>query len=62
MLRHAIERGEICPDTDLELAQDIIGGPLYFRGIILDENFSPVYAQRPADAVLRARRHAGSPD
>jgi hypothetical protein len=54
MLRRAIERGEISPDTDLELAQDIIGGPLYFRGIILDENFSPDYAQRLAVAALRS--------
>jgi AcrR family transcriptional regulator len=54
MLRRAIERGEISPDTDLELAQDIFGGPLYFRGIILDENFSPIYAQRLTQAALRS--------
>ena len=54
MLRRAIERGEISPDTDLELAQDIFGGPLYFRGIILDENFPPAYAQRLTEAALRS--------
>jgi hypothetical protein len=52
MVRRAIERGEISSDTDLELAQDIFGGPLYFRGIILDENFSPAYAQRLTEAAL----------
>jgi AcrR family transcriptional regulator len=54
MLCRAIARGEISPDTDLELAQDIVGGPLYFRGIILGENFSPDYAQRLTDAALRS--------
>jgi AcrR family transcriptional regulator len=67
MLRRAIERGEISPDTDLELAQDIIGGPLYFRGIILDENFSPDYAHRLTEAALRSlgaatpERHQSKP-
>jgi hypothetical protein len=52
MLRRAIERGEISPDTDLDLAQDLFGGPLYFRGIILGEDFSPDYAQRLTQATL----------
>jgi len=54
MLRRAIERGEISPDSDLELAQDIFGGPLYFRGIILNEKFSPGYTQRLTEAALRS--------
>jgi AcrR family transcriptional regulator len=54
MLRRAIERGEIRPDIDLELAQDIFGGPLYFRGIILDEDFSPDYGQRLTESTLRS--------
>ena len=53
MLRRAIERGEISPDTDLVLAQDIFGGPLYLHGVILGEHFSPDYAQRLTDAALR---------
>ena len=54
MLRRAIERGEIPPETDLEIAQDLIGGPLYLRGIILGEEFPPGYAERLTDAVLRS--------
>jgi hypothetical protein len=54
MMCRAIERGEISPDTDLELAQDIFGGPVHFRGIILDENFPPSYGQRLTDAALRS--------
>ena len=54
MLRRAIERGEIEPDTDIELAQDLMAGPLYFRAIILDESFSPGYAERLTAAALRS--------
>ena len=54
MLRRAVRRGEISPDTDLELAQDLFGGPLYFRGVILAEQFPPGYAERLTDAVLRS--------
>jgi AcrR family transcriptional regulator len=54
MLRRAVERGEIGPDCDLELAQDLFGGPLYLRGVILGEEFPVGYAQRLTDSVLRA--------
>jgi AcrR family transcriptional regulator len=54
MLRRAVERGEIRPDFDLELAQDLVGGPLYLRGVILGEEFPPGYAERLTDAVLRS--------
>lgn len=54
MLRRAIDRGEVRPDSDLELAQDIIGGPLYLRGVILGEAFPPGYAQRLTEAALRS--------
>jgi AcrR family transcriptional regulator len=54
MLRRAVQRGEIGPDSDLELAQDLFGGPLYLRGVILGEEFPPGYAQRLTDSVLRS--------
>ena len=46
--------GEISPDTDLDLAQDLFGGLLYWRGIILGEHFPPNYAQRLTQATLRS--------
>ena len=61
MLRRAVERGEIRPDFDLELAQDLVGGPLYLRGVILDEEFPPGYAERLTDAVLRILGDAAAP-
>jgi len=54
MLRRAVERGEIREDFDLDLAQDLVGGPLYLRGVILGEEFPPGYAERLTDAVLRS--------
>ena len=54
MLLRAVKRGELSPDCDLELAQDLFGGPLYLRGVILDQDFPPGYSERLTDAVLRA--------
>src|SRR5258705_10134298 len=54
MLRRAVDRGEVRPDSDLELAQDLIGGPLYLRGVILGEEFPPGYSQRLTEAALRS--------
>ncbi|MBU8810810.1 TetR/AcrR family transcriptional regulator [Mycolicibacterium goodii] len=54
MLRRAVERGEIAPDADFSLVQDLFGGPLYFRGVILDEEFPPDFARRLTESVLRA--------
>jgi hypothetical protein len=41
--------------------QDLFGGPLYLRGVILDQDFPPGYAERLTDAVLRSLG-AKSPD
>jgi AcrR family transcriptional regulator len=54
MFRRAVQRGEIAPDTNVELAQDLFGGPLYLRGAILGEEFPPGYAEQLTDTVLRA--------
>jgi hypothetical protein len=34
ILRRAIERGEIRPDTDVELAIDVLAGPMIYKLII----------------------------
>jgi AcrR family transcriptional regulator len=41
MLLRARRRGEIGPKADLQLAQDLFGGPRYLRGAILGEEFPP---------------------
>ncbi len=34
LLRDAIERGELRPDVDLDVATDAIGGPIFYRHLI----------------------------
>ena len=34
LLREAIDRGELRPDVDLEVATDAIGGPIFYRHLI----------------------------
>jgi AcrR family transcriptional regulator len=54
VLQRAIDRGELAPDTDLEIALDIITGPMWRRVIIAGDTLDPDYAQRPTTMVLRA--------
>ena len=53
-LRRAIDRGELAPDADVELALDLLAGPLLMRGLLTGEPFGEDYARRLVDAVLRA--------
>ena len=41
-------------EAGFEYNLDAVGGPLYLRGVILDQDFPPGYAERLTDAVLRA--------
>jgi hypothetical protein len=61
MLGRALERGELGPDTDPDLTQDVFGGPLCLHGVMLDRDFPPGYAQCLTETVLRALG-AKSPD
>lgn len=54
VLRRAVERGELGPDTDLELALDLLSGPLLYRYLISGEEVDERLAQGVVDAVLRA--------
>ena len=56
MLLRARRRGEIGPKADLQLAQDLFGGPLDLRRAILGEEY-PGLAEQLADA---GRRHKAS--
>jgi AcrR family transcriptional regulator len=53
MLARATERGEIPVDADIELALDLIAGPLLMHGLLIDEPFERDYASRLANAVLK---------
>ena len=51
MVRRGIERGDLRPDADVDIATELLVGPVYFRlvfGGALDEDF----AGRVVDAFL----------
>jgi AcrR family transcriptional regulator len=54
MLRRAVERGELPPDVDVDLALDLLAGPLYLRAVVVSGPLDGTYAERLADAFLRA--------
>lgn len=54
VLQRAIDRGELAPDTDLEIALDIITGPMWRRVIIGGDTLDADYAKRLTAMVLRA--------
>ena len=54
MLQRAIERGELAPDTDLELALDLIAAPIYWRLLVRDGQIEPGYLDRLTVLLSRA--------
>jgi AcrR family transcriptional regulator len=52
VLQRAAARGELRPDLDLELALDLIGGPIFARRLVIREPLTPAYAQSLVDALL----------
>jgi AcrR family transcriptional regulator len=59
ILRRAIDRGELSPDTDIELAIDLIAGPMLMYAIFPTRPLDSGYPERLAEAVLRALGYAG---
>jgi hypothetical protein len=59
MLRRAVERGELPPDVDVDLALDLLAGPLYLRAAVAGGPLDATYAERLTDAFLRAVRACG---
>jgi Tetracyclin repressor-like, C-terminal domain len=54
MLEWAIERGEVAPDVDVQVALHLIAEPLYLRAVFPGEQLDATYPERLADAFLRA--------
>lgn len=54
LVDRAIERGELRADIDVQLALDIIAGPLYWRLAVVREPRSPDYLSRLTDAIIAA--------
>jgi AcrR family transcriptional regulator len=59
ILRRAIDRGELPPGTDIEIALDLITSPLLVHAVFLGQPLPPHYPERLTAAVLRALAHTG---
>jgi AcrR family transcriptional regulator len=55
---HAVARGELASDTDVELAIDQLAGPVYYRVLITGEPVTPAYTDALVDRFLAAARGA----
>jgi len=54
VLKRAIERGELAPTLDLDLATDLLGGMLYWRIVITRGRADEAYMERLLDLTLAA--------
>jgi len=53
VLRRGVERGELRPDLDAELALDVLGGPLFYRLLVTGGPLDEQLAEGVADLILR---------
>jgi AcrR family transcriptional regulator len=64
LVGRAVERGELAPDTDPDLAVDLVVGPLYWRLAVARRTLSRTHMSRLATATAAALREcsvAGTP-
>ncbi|MDT5065997.1 MAG: hypothetical protein QOK02_2152 [Mycobacterium sp.] len=54
ILQRALERGELDPDTDLELALDLIAAPIYWRLLVRDGHVEQGYLDKLTALLSRA--------
>jgi AcrR family transcriptional regulator len=53
VLQRGVERGELDPELDLELALDVLGGPLFYRLLVTGGPIDEQLAEGVADLILR---------
>jgi AcrR family transcriptional regulator len=53
VLRRGVERGDLRPDVDLELALDVLGGPLFYRLLVTGGPIDEQLAEAITDLILR---------
>jgi AcrR family transcriptional regulator len=56
IIERAVTRGELPRDCDVELAQDLLLGPIYYRMFITDDVLDPAVIDRLVDTVLAGLR------
>ena len=52
LLARGIERGELRPDLDMELAVDLLLGPIYYRVLMSGEPLTSAFVERLVGAVM----------
>lgn len=53
VLERGVERGDLRPDLDVELALDVLGGPLFYRLLVTGGPIDDRLAEGVADLILR---------
>jgi AcrR family transcriptional regulator len=53
VLQRGVERGDLRPDLDVELALDILGGPLFYRLLVTGGPLDEALAEGVADLIVR---------
>ncbi|KIH97488.1 TetR family transcriptional regulator [Streptomonospora alba] len=61
MIKNAVERGDLPPDTDVELALDMVFGPLYWRVAVTRSPVSDDYLDHLAEGATAALIGAHTP-
>lgn len=59
VLRRGIERGDLRPDLDIELALDVLAGPLFYRLLITGGPIDEPLAHGVADLIVRGYARDG---
>ena len=52
MISRGIERGDLCPDADVDVATELLVGPVYFR-LMFGGELDRAFAERVVDNVMR---------
>jgi AcrR family transcriptional regulator len=53
VLRRGVDRGDLRPDIDIELALDVLGGPLFYRLLVTGGPLDEQLAQAVTDLIVR---------
>lgn len=59
VLHRAVERGEVRPDLDVDLALDFLGGPLFYRILVTGGPLDAALANGVVDTLLNGVAHGG---
>jgi AcrR family transcriptional regulator len=61
VLRRGVQRGDLSPDLDFELALDVLGGPLFYRLLVTGGPIDEQLATGVADLIMRGLSPSESP-